>query len=62
MKTFLVTSCGSTSHLAAVMYRCTKDTVTSLLGVVRVETGLKLSTREGSKTLPFNLVLSYSLS
>ena len=27
------------------------DLITSLLGVVRVETGLKLSTREGSKTL-----------
>lgn len=37
-------------------------TVTSLLGVVRGETVLKPSAREGSKTLPFNLVLSYPLS
>ncbi len=36
--------------------------MTSLLGVVRSETGLKLSTRDCNKRLLFSLVLSYSLS
>lgn len=71
---FLLTSCGLTSHIGGVMYRRSRVSQASLLGVVtdakknnsfimlgvvQGETGLKPSTRAGIETPLFTDVRKY---
>lgn len=61
---FVIQAPGPCDITGGCGYRCNSTFLTTpnhMLGVVRGDTDLKLSTREGRRALLFSLVLSYSL-